>query len=81
MATTRAKFRCQTETQTRWSDQMEPQRTYEFMAIYDQALAEDRSFAKSTPSGTLKIVVDNPAVSFTPGTSYYLDITLADADS
>ena len=75
---TRAKFRCQTETLTRWTAQMEPQRTYEFQAIYDQALAEDRSFAKSTPSGSLKIMVDNPAVTFEPGHAYYLDITPAD---
>lgn len=75
---TRAKFRCSAENTTRWNAEMEPQRTYEFQALYDPTVPEDQSFAKATPSGNLRIVVDNPAVTFTVGQAYYLDITPAD---
>jgi hypothetical protein len=76
---TRAKFRCTRETQTRWNTQMvDPQRSYEFEATYDPDLPEDQRFARATPVGSLKITVDNPAVTFEPGSAYYLDITPAD---
>lgn len=53
-------------------------RTYRFMAQYDTSVPEDQRYAKATPSGSLTIAVDNPAVTFEPGKSYYLDFTPAD---
>lgn len=89
----RAKFRCQsvemfttepTEvkryvpgdeeplTYTRWL------RTFRFLAEYDTTVPEDQRYAQTTPSGSITIQVDNPAVIFTPGRSYYLDFTPVD---
>ncbi|MEU1275344.1 hypothetical protein [Streptomyces sp. NPDC005799] len=53
-------------------------RTFRFNAVYDTSIPEDQRYAKYTPSGELKIQVDNPAVSFEPGKQYYLDFTPAD---
>lgn len=75
--TTRAKFRCgSVETFG-----IGGSRVYRFSAEYDTSVPEDVRYAKYTPSGSLSITVDNPAVTFEPGRSYYLDITPADADS
>lgn len=72
----RAKFRCMSETNKKWGpDDSQVSRSYEFMAVYDETTEEDRRFAKSTPSGNLTIQVDNPAVSFKPGQTFYLDFT------
>jgi hypothetical protein len=76
---TRAKFHCTREIQTRWNAQMtDPQRSYEFQAVYDAHQPEDQRFARATPSGSLTITVDNPNVTFEPGRAYYLEITPAD---
>lgn len=77
-STTRAKFRCQSVES--FSAAPEGQRAYRFTAEYDASLPEDRRYARYTPSGELRIVVTNPAVSFELGASYYLDITPASAD-
>lgn len=74
---TRAKFVCTTETHVRWSPNGNFQRSYEFSAVYDMDAPEDQRFCKATPTGNLKITVDNPAVEFIPGKAYYLDFTLA----
>lgn len=75
----RAKFRCTTETRKKWGPSEEQvTRSYEFMALYDPAIPEDQRYAKASPSGTLTIQVDNPAVTFEPGAQYYLDFTPAD---
>ncbi|WP_327587024.1 hypothetical protein OHA25_08435 [Nonomuraea sp. NBC_00507] len=72
--TVRAKFRCTSvETYSQPGT-----RTFRFSAEYDADVPEDRRYAKYTPSGELRIQVDNPNVSFEPGTSYYLDFTLVD---
>jgi hypothetical protein len=76
--TTRAKFRCTGYTTTRWGAQADPTHAYEFQAMYDPDQPEDERFAKATPTGSLKFVVDNPSVSFEPGASYYIDITPVD---
>ncbi|NUP19885.1 MAG: hypothetical protein HOZ81_28155 [Streptomyces sp.] len=74
----RAKFRCTTETHKKWGPSDEQvTRSYEFMAQYDPDVPEDQRYAKYTPTGTLTIQVDNPAVSFEPGKAYYLDFTPA----
>ncbi|QTU64210.1 hypothetical protein [Streptomyces scabiei] len=75
----RAKFRCNTETHKKWGpNDSQVARSYEFSAVYDENLPEDQRYAKASPSGSLTIQVDNPAVSFEPGRSYYLDFTPAD---
>ncbi|MGW1801528.1 hypothetical protein ACWCQN_37835 [Streptomyces sp. NPDC001984] len=88
--TVRAKFRCHSVEQST-SAPVEVQRytgsgqgptgimtwprTYRFTAMYDTSIPEDQRYAQATPSGSLQIQVDNPAVSFEPGRSYYLDFT------
>lgn len=75
----RAKFRCNFETHKKWgSEDSHVTRSYEFSAVYDSEMPEDQRYAKATPSGALTIQVDNPAVTFVPGKSYYLDFTVAD---
>ncbi|SHI68814.1 hypothetical protein [Streptomyces sp. 3214.6] len=75
----RAKFRCTFETHKKWGpDDSHATRSYEFMAQYDPETPEDQRYAKATPSGSLQIQVDNPAVVFEPGKAYYLDFTEAD---
>jgi hypothetical protein len=77
--TVRAKFRCSTVTTTQWAPgQSDLPRTYKFQAAYDTSIPEDQRYAKSTPTGSLEMQVDNPAVTFEPGKSYYLDFTPAD---
>lgn len=41
---------------------------------------EDNTFAKFSPSGSLELVVANPAIigQFNPGDTYYLDFTKAE---
>jgi hypothetical protein len=64
----RAKFQCSEATKDLYGWK------YTFMVVYDQSTPENQRFTKSTPSGTLTMRVDNPAVSFEPGKFYYLDI-------
>ena len=71
--TTRAKFRCNTVL-----DFGGGQREISLSVVYDpKGNFEDRGFTKATPSGELKMRVDNPAASvqFTPGAHYYVDFT------
>lgn len=72
--TTRAKFVCTGFDQA--SDGTGP-RTYQFYAVTNDDTPENERYYRATPSGSLRIAVDNPAVEFTPGSSYYLDITAA----
>lgn len=67
----RAKFNCSSVTQ--YSHTGEGAKRYEFTAVYDNGLPENKRFAKYSPSGSLSILVDNPAVQFEVGKSYYLD--------
>jgi hypothetical protein len=74
--TVRAKFRCASvETYAQTSGH----RNYRFSAMYDPEVPEDQRYAKYTPTGSLTITVDNPAVNFEPGKDYYLDFTPVDA--
>lgn len=68
--TVRAKFRC-TSVETFAAGT----RTFRFSAEYDTSVPEDQRYARYTPSGELRLAVDNPNVSFEPGISYYLDFT------
>jgi hypothetical protein len=76
--TIRAKFRLMSETRTAYNTE---QRLLTFQPMYDPDLiAEDRSFAKATPSGKLEIHVDNPNAGFVLGQDYYLDFTQVPSD-
>jgi hypothetical protein len=77
--TVRAKFRCTNRTTTQYGATAEAAWvSYTFEAMYDPNVPEDQRFAKATPVGKLTMNVDNPAVSFEPGKSYYLDFAPAD---
>lgn len=72
---TRAKFRLIAEKRYAYGDAVE----YTFQPQYDSTVPEDLRFAKYTPSGEVRISVDNPAVKFEVGADYYLDFTLVPA--
>jgi hypothetical protein len=78
----RAKFYCQTEKTVVFNRPHAAEhgasREYIFGAVYDDGTPENQRYAKASPSGSLTIVVDNPAVTFEPGKSYYLDFTEVD---
>jgi hypothetical protein len=73
MATTRAKFRCNS-VQAYASGT----RTYALTAVVDDGTPENERYHRYTPAGTLQISVDNPAVVLDLGADYYLDITPAE---
>jgi hypothetical protein len=79
MTTVRAKFRC-ISVETFVPAGTEGPRTYRFNPQYDPSVPEDQRYARYSPTGELRIQVDNPAVVFEPGTHYYLDITLAEQE-
>lgn len=56
-------------------------RTYRFYPQYDPTVPEDQRYARYTPSGELRITVDNPSVVFVPGKQYYLDFTPVDVEA
>ena len=74
---TRAKFRCHSVT-----DFGGACKEVSLSVVYDprpDATGEDATFTKATPSGEMKMRIDNPAASvqFEAGKSYYVDFTLA----
>jgi hypothetical protein len=75
--TVRGKFCCTSVTHRKFTpDPNENQaREFVFEARYDESVPEDQRYAKYTPSGKLTITVDNPAIDWKPGQSYYLDLT------
>lgn len=75
--TVRAKFRCNS-VESFSPAGVDGTRTFRFQAAYDPNTPEDQRYAKYTPSGSLTIQVDNPAVVFEPGKAYYLDFTPAE---
>lgn len=44
---------------------------------YDETIPEDQRFLKATPSGELRMRIDNPAAleQLKPGKTFYLDLT------
>jgi hypothetical protein len=68
----RAKFLC--SSATHFSHNKDARR-YTFTPVSDSNTPENAAFTKYTPSGSLEILVDNPAVSFTPGKYYYVDFS------
>lgn len=77
MQAIRAKFLCNS-VQHFTPVGTEGTRVFRFSAAYDDSIPEDQRFSRYTPSGELKITIDNPSVDFTPGKQYYLDFTAAE---
>ena len=68
----RAKMQIQTITKNSYSE------IVEFSAVYGGSTNdEDNSFSKSTPSGTIKLQIDNKALHgvYKPGDTFYVDFT------
>lgn len=59
------------------------QQNVRLAAFYDQSNPEDVSFAEATPSGELRMLVNNPAVIslFEPGQDYYVELIPVKKDS
>lgn len=77
MNTTRCKFRL-TQISSHKSDVKSGEhKTYTFTAQYDPSIPDDLRFSKYTPSGEVKIAVDNPeaAEMFVHGADFYFDIS------
>lgn len=71
----RAKFLCHGFAE---STHFPGARVYSFMAVYDDGTPENQRYAKTSPTGSLNITVDNPDVTFLSGKYYYLDFTPAE---
>ncbi len=72
--TVRCKFALTSSKQMSWNKEA---RELEFTPQYDTSIPEDERFAKFTPQGSFKMLVDNPAVleKLELGKQYYFDIT------
>ena len=73
---TRAKFYCGSSENV--GQPTDTTRKYVFTAVTGDGVPEDESYHRYTPNGRLELCVDNPAVEFEVGASYYLDFTKAD---
>lgn len=73
----RARFVLQTIEETKWRKEDVGSKTFVFQAQYDTSIPEQARFAKATPSGQLRMQVDNPGAieQFELGQAYYLDFT------
>lgn len=74
---TRAKFRCNSVV-----DFGGGSKEVSLSVVYDpKGNGENANFTKATPSGEMKMRIDNPeaATQFVPGTMYYVDISAAPA--
>jgi hypothetical protein len=76
MQVIRAKFKLTGILNQSWSPTA---KEYRFDAQYDPTIPEDRRFSEATPSGTIRMQVNNPAAHefFNLGEAYYLDFTKA----
>ncbi|MFZ3005839.1 MAG: hypothetical protein WA047_06660 [Phenylobacterium sp.] len=76
---TRAKFRCHAVTD--FGPNMGKEVTLGVVYAPNGVNPEDRNFTKATPSGEIKMRIDNPeaAVQFVPGQAYYVEFSPADA--
>lgn len=50
-------------------------REFNFSLVYDDGTPENKKFYSSSPSGSFKILVNNPAVNYEIGKYYYFDST------
>ncbi len=67
----RAKFQVTAITDRGWSKEIE------LSCQYDQSIPEDQRFQQATPSGSIKMQIDNPAALevFKLGAKFYADFT------
>lgn len=77
MAEMRAKMRITGVLITEYGEEL--QMTPVSGDINEDGESEDNTFARYTPSGSLKMLVNNPSLAgkFKPGEEYYLDFTMA----
>ncbi len=70
------KARCKFYCQSAKSFDGQPRKEFEFNTSYDKSIPEDVQFSLATPSGSMKVNIDNPAVLewLKDGKSYYIDI-------
>lgn len=71
---TRGKFKCYSSTTFEGNGTA---RQYKFLAVCNDGTPENERFHRYTPSGTIEIMVDNPAVVFELGKFYYVDFSEA----
>ncbi len=69
---TRGKFRCDSTKSYSWNKALQE---FEFSAVCNDGTPENDRFHRYTPSGNVRIQVDNPNVVFEPGKFYYVDFT------
>jgi len=76
MDSCRCKFKCSAIETYEHSTKL-----YTFQCTYDSSIEEDRRFAKASPSGELKIYIDNPSAQkfFEVGKTYYFDASVCPA--
>ena len=79
---TRAKFMLTAHTEMAYGPDSWRGHEFKFSAQYDPSIPEDQRFAQASPSGEMKIMVDNPpVVEFWKGMlgkQFYLDFTSED---
>lgn len=76
MPEVRAKFRCDTVTETRFANGAQ---TDVNLVPVTSGAPENAIFGKYTPSGQIRMTINNPdaAAQFIPGQEYYVDFTKA----
>lgn len=77
--TMRAKLKVQTITRTEYGEELEMQAVCKDGSYPADGSDEDNTFAKFSPTASLKISIRNPALfgKFEPGQKFYVDFTLA----
>lgn len=70
--TVRAKVKLNEITSHAWNPNV---KTFRFSAVCDDGTPENQKFQKYTPSGSIELMVDNPAVEaqFSLGGEFYVD--------
>lgn len=73
----RGKFTVLHHITTKWSKTGNGQTEVILQPQYDNTIEEDRRYAKATPSGLIKMTVDNPSALeyLEPGKAFYVDFT------
>lgn len=77
----RAKFAIQSVTKFTHGEQLKMHPIGKSGGYPANGSDEDNTFAKFSPSGSLELMIANPALigTFQPGDTYYLDFTKVDA--
>jgi hypothetical protein len=76
----RAKFQVQSIKELAWS---KTHREITLAPQYDTSIPEDRRYATATPSGSIMLMVDNPAASdqLKLGEFFYVDFTPCESEA